>query len=82
LELLRDHGGTEVGWNEWKEHVVIPSRPPGTRAPRAVQVSGCRLIFVDSTATGSGYQMEVFDFSMQGRAKYSNERTNQGARQQ
>jgi hypothetical protein len=71
LELSRGREGTEIEWDEWKNHVAIPSRTVRTRRLRAVQVSGCRIIFIGSAATGSGFETEVFDFSVEGRAKYS-----------
>jgi hypothetical protein len=70
LELFKDREGTEIGWEEWKNHVVIPSLSRRSWGPRSVQVSGCRLIFFWSTAGGLGSEMEVFDFSKQGRAKH------------
>jgi hypothetical protein len=70
LELFKDREGTEIGWDEWKNHVVIPSLFRSVRRLRSVQVSGCRLIYFWLTPSGSGSVMEVFDFSMQGRAKY------------
>jgi hypothetical protein len=76
LELFKDHEGTKMEWDEWKDRVVIPSSPRGTWTPDAVRISGCRLIYFWSTAGGSGYEMEVFDSSMQGRAKCSRKWTN------
>ena len=69
LELLKDRGGTEIGWDEWKNHVVVPFRYPSYRASRGVYVSGCRLFFVYPTSSGPYFQMQVYDFSMQGRTK-------------
>jgi hypothetical protein len=70
LELLNQREGTEIGWDEWKNRVaMIPSLSCSAWALRFVQVSGCRLIYFWWTAAGSGSVMEVFDFSMQGRAK-------------
>jgi hypothetical protein len=68
LELFKDREGTEIGWDEWKDHLVDPSSSSGTLYPYAVQVSGCRLVYFWSTAGDPGLEMEVFDFSMQGRA--------------
>lgn len=80
LELLKDREGTEVGWDEWKNHVAIPSFSPGASASLTIQVSGCRLFYVYSTASSLCSQMEVYDFSMQGRAKYLSKRKIRGLR--
>jgi hypothetical protein len=69
LELFKDREGTEIGWDEWKDHLVVPSSSSGTLDPHSVQVSGCRLIYFWPTAGGSGFEMELFDFSMQGRTE-------------
>ena len=69
LELSRDRGGTEIRWDEWKNHLTVPYRSRWIRGPRMVHASGCQLIFVDPAVTDSGFVMEVYDFSVRGRAK-------------
>lgn len=73
LELLKDSEGTEIGWDKWKNHVVLPSLYPGGPASRGVQVSGSRLFHIYL----AGYTpcISVFDFSLHGRAKYSSKQT-------
>ena len=67
LEFLQSREGSEIGWDEWKSRVAIP---PIARKPISIWVSGCRLFCVSPTGGDQGAQMEVYDFSMQGRAKY------------
>ena len=72
LRLAEGHEGCKIGWNEWKMHVVIPSTP----RPDLVQlcVSGCRLFSLVSTSSADEVdEVEVYDFSLQGRAKYLSE---------
>ena len=78
LELLKDREGTEVGWDEWKTHAAILSFPPSGAISHAVQVSGSRFFHIYSTAPDLCSQMEVYDFSMQGRAKYLSKREFRG----
>jgi hypothetical protein len=68
LELFKDREGTEIGWDEWKNHLVVPSSS-GILNPHSVQVSGCQLICFWSAVNRSVPEMEVFDFSVEGRAK-------------
>jgi hypothetical protein len=69
LEMFKDREGTEIGWDEWKNNLVVPSSSC-TLDPHSAQVSGCRLIYFWSmSVTHSGAKMEVFDFSVEGRAK-------------
>ena len=68
LELHRDCGGTEIGWDEWKHHVYIPSFHPSLSS--RLLVSGCRLFHLYQKDTAQHYQMEVYDFSARGRVKY------------
>ena len=68
---LGNRGVSEVGWDEWKNWVVIPSPHLGPPMPRSdVWVSGSRLFSVYRSGSGPCAQMEVYDFSVQGRAKY------------
>ena len=75
LELFEDREGTEIGWDEWKHHVVMPSTDLKDMC-HIFEISGCRLFFVSSTGTSWDCQIRICDFSMQGRAKYSSEREN------
>jgi len=77
VRLAEGREGCEIGWDEWKEHVVIPS----IHVPDLANtwVSGCRLFCI----TFSGYarldaNMEVYDFSKKGRVKYLGELANSG----
>jgi hypothetical protein len=75
LKLLRDREGTEIEWDEWKHYVVLTSIDLEHLMIHAVRVSGCRLFFIYCTGSGSDFQMEAYDFSMQGRAKHLNGQT-------
>ena len=76
LKLVKDRGGTDIGWEEWKNHAVIPTRSPrSSPACRGIYVSGCRLFFNYFTSSGPYCRMEAFDSSMQGRTKRLSERT-------
>lgn len=77
LELLKVREGSEVGWDEWKSSVVIPSIDPNSPERVEAWVSGCRLFYLDSLESVQGTRMRVYDFSMQGRAKYLSERANE-----
>jgi hypothetical protein len=72
LEFLRSHEGSVVEWDEWKSHVVIPSIDLDRRHTVRVWVSGCRLFSLYFTDPILDFQMEVYDFSVRGRAKYLN----------
>jgi len=73
LKLVEGRGGCEIGWDEWKEHVVIPSNHQQYFVD--AWISGCRLFSVTSEEDGAT-QMEVYDLSVQGRAKHLSERVN------
>jgi len=72
VELAEGHGGCEIGWDEWKEHVVIPS----IHQPDLVNiwVSGCRLFCVTPQGHSPVVNMEIYDFSKKGRVEYLGER--------
>lgn len=71
LTYLESREGSDVEWWRWKDCLVIPS----TRASQSdVVVSGCRLFGVYKTIPNN--QMKVYDFSVQGRAKYLSGRRN------
>lgn len=74
LKLLKSCEGSDIGWNEWKTHVIALS----TKVfHRNILVSGCRLFFIYSTPHNPGFQMKVYDFSVQGRARYLSEWPNE-----
>ena len=77
LGLLEDREGSEVGWDEWKGSVIIPSIGDGyRRAGVRAWVSGCRFFCLDppKPASSARMNMNVFDFSVQGRVRYLSER--------
>ena len=73
---LKSRGRAEIRWDEWKHHVAIP-RLGGRGRAAAFCVSGCRLLFVFFTQFSGHGQMEMYDFSMWGRARYLSEEVNQ-----
>ncbi|KAF9793386.1 hypothetical protein BJ322DRAFT_124956 [Thelephora terrestris] len=76
LELVESREGSEIGWDEWKGIVVAPSVDPGRTMVRGAWVSGCRLFAVITAASSPDAEIRSFDFSIQGRAKYSSARVN------
>ena len=77
LEFLGSNEGSEVGWDEWKAHVVVPSVDPHLGRIVSTWVSGCRFFSLYLKDPGPGYQMEVHDFSTQGRATYRSTQVNE-----
>jgi len=78
LKLVEGHEGHDIPWDEWNDHVFPPSFSQRTLTPPRVWISGSRLFSVTSTMEyGPDAQMEVYDFSIQGHAKYL--RANAGA---
>ena len=74
LDLLESREGSEIGWDEWKGYVIIPSINPYNPEHIDIWVSGCRLFCLDSTDSSPGSRMKVYDFSLWGWSKYlSNE---------
>ena len=71
LRLAEGREGYKIGWDGWKNHVVIPSLPDAFFV--GVCISGCRLFSTVSSGDRTGTEMEVYDLSMHGRAKYLNE---------
>ena len=74
LKLAEGREGCEIEWDEWKKHVAIPSihQPDFVN----VWVSGCRLFSIASPGYGLDAHMEVYDFSVRGRAEYLHEQPN------
>jgi hypothetical protein len=68
VRLSEGREGREVGWDEWKKHVVIPS----IRQSDLVNawVSGCRLFCITSAGRSPDARMEEYDFSKKGRVEY------------
>ena len=73
LDLLESREGSEIGWDDWKSCVVIPSI---NHDIVHVWVSGCRLFCATSTGYDDVPQIEVYNCSMQGRAKCLRKRVN------
>ena len=73
LGFLGSHEGSKIGWDEWKSHVVIPATNPGQWGNLCTWVSGCRFFSLCLT----DFRVEVYDFSMRGRASYRIERVNE-----
>ena len=67
---LKSCGARKIRWDEWKSHVVVPRLPLDEMGPVAPWVSGCRLFFIRSRESSPDVQMQVYDFSVQGRAQY------------
>lgn len=70
-------GGTEMGWDEWRSHVVVPrlfSYETGL-----LWVSGCRLFSICPTESSPDGQMQVYDFSKRGRARYLSKEADQSS---
>ena len=65
-------GVSEIGWDRWKSCVTIPAVNLVQLMHSDVWVSGCRLFTITAYRLGSSSraQMEVYDFSMEGRSKY------------
>jgi len=70
--LAEGREGHEIGWDEWKKHVVIPSIHKPNH--RKIWVSGCRLFCVTCPRYGPNAIMEVYDFSKKGRVEYLGKR--------
>ena len=76
LRLAEGHEGYKIGWDGWKNHVVIPSLPEVCFV--GVCISGCRLFSTFSFGDRTGTEMEVYDLSIHGRAKYLSEEIHEG----
>jgi len=74
LELLKNHEGSEIGWDEWKELVV--SSPIDHDQPSVLDtwVSGCRLFCIFH---GLDAEMILYDFSIQRRANHLSEQVDE-----
>jgi hypothetical protein len=68
VQLSEGHEGCEIGWDEWKKHVVIPYifEPDGF----CTWVSECRFFHITSAGHGPGARMEMYDFSKKGRVEH------------
>ena len=70
LKLAERRGGSEIGWDEWKNHVVVLSF--GFELIRA-WVSGCRLFCVSEGEDIQDAKIMVYDFGAQRLSKYLKE---------
>ena len=70
MDFLEVREGSEVAWDEWKSHVVIPSIEPYNPERIDVFVSGCRLFALNSMGPGHGSWMNLYNFSIGGCAKH------------
>jgi hypothetical protein len=71
VQLSEGHEGCEIGWDEWKKHVVAPSiRISGLTG---AWVSGCRLFFINSVGDDPNARMVMYDFSKKGRVEHLSE---------
>jgi len=68
VRLAEGREGCEIGWGEWKKHVVIPSIHKPDH--HTIWVSGCRLFYVTCPGYGLDAIMKVYDFSKKGRVEY------------
>src|SRR5579872_4411038 len=73
-EMLESREGSEIQWDEWKSHVVLPSITLDNPDHLNTWVSGCRLFFLDAPYVDTATRMEVYDFGVRGRAKYLGDR--------
>ena len=70
LELSKGRESSEIKWDEWGNCVVILSiDSDGPGFETAFWVSGCRFFCFRSTHSVQGARVELFDFSVEGRAK-------------
>ena len=75
LELAKKNERPLIRWKEWGNRVFVPCIEEGNRRMLFhVQVAGCRLFAIYSTHSAPACEVEVFDFSMQGRVRYFVER--------
>jgi len=75
LKLAEGREGCDIGWDEWKDHVVITSISSDSSVD--VWVSGSRLFSIVTGGYGLS-ELEVYDFSLQGCAKYLSEEVDAG----
>ena len=73
---LKSRREAEIGWDEWKSHVAVLRLPSDPRMV-ALWVSGCRFFSISSAHPSQGGQMQVYDFSVRGRAQYLSEEVDQ-----
>ena len=73
---FKSRGASEIGWDEWKSRVVVPRLISGYWIQDA-WVSGCRLFCTFFAESSPDKQMQVFDFSARGHARYLCEEVDQ-----
>jgi hypothetical protein len=77
LELAEGRKGSTIPWDEWKDHVVIPSLDVPPIEIVDVWTSGSRFYVLYSRLRSKVAHMRVWDFSLRGRVKYSSNRANE-----
>ena len=70
---FKSRGGAKIGWDEWKSRVVVPRLEASGHRILDLWVSGCRLFHIFSTESSPDGQMQVFDLSVRGLARYLSE---------
>ena len=78
LRLAEDREGCKIGWDEWLPDVTVTISNP--RFDLNLVVSGCRLFCMASARPNVDIEVEMYDFSMQGRTKYLREMFNTDSR--
>ena len=68
LLAFENRAGPNIRWDAWKGCVVMPLIPDNLMFSD-VWVSGCRLFFLCQQDSSSHTHMEMYDFSLQGRAR-------------
>ena len=74
---FKSRGGAKIGWDEWKSRVVVPRLEASGHRILDLWVSGCRLFHIFSTESSPDGQMQVFDLSVRGLARYLSEEADQ-----
>lgn len=77
LKFLEGRQSSEIGWDEWKRYVVIPSLKQTYSMDDNLWVSGCRLFSFGQSYYVYTSEVRAYDFSVCGRAGYLTERVNE-----
>ena len=75
LKLAENREGSEIGWDEWKNHVVVL---PLVFGFVNAWVSGCRLFCVYEGEDAQGAKILVYDLGAQRLSKYQKEHVDGG----
>lgn len=71
LRMARERGGVDLRWEEWRTHVIRVRYEPNICVYN-LWVSGVRLFCIHSTTSQPrNASMDVYDFSAQGSARYT-----------